>query len=285
MPRATAAPEPKLVGALVAGLSVLRHLAASGTPLGVTHVARALALNNSTCFHLLRTLVHEGMVSFDEATKTYAIGLGAVELARGALDRASFVRLVQPELERIAARHSVTVVMWQRTPDDRLLLVHLAENPAAVRVQLSVGARMPLLLGASGRCFAAFGGLDRAEVRRRFGALRWGRAPTFASYWASVRQARELGYAVDTDHFAAGVTAVAAPVFDAAGEPTIALGAATFSAEADADRVRAVAADLAALAQRTTRAIGGGAGLGGLSSSPPSPPARPSARRRAGSGT
>ena len=260
MPPAEEGSAPKLVGALTAGLRVLRHLGASKVPLGVTRIARDLALNNSTCFNLLRTLVHEGLVTFDDATKTYTLGLGVVELARGALDRSSFVRLVQPDLERLAARHSVTVVVWQRTADDRLLLVHLAENPAAVRIQMSVGARMPMLVAASGRCIAAFGGLGRAEVRRRFATLRWSRAPTFADYWASVEATRERGYAIDGGHFAAGVTTLAAPVFDAAGTPVMTLGATTFTAELDAARTRALAADLTDLARRATRAIAGPAG-------------------------
>ncbi|MBP7568356.1 MAG: helix-turn-helix domain-containing protein, partial [Burkholderiaceae bacterium] len=80
------APPDKLVGALVSGLSVLRYLAASGSPVGVTRIARELELNASTCFNLLKTLVHEGLVTFDDDTKTYAIGIGLVELARGALE-------------------------------------------------------------------------------------------------------------------------------------------------------------------------------------------------------
>ena len=74
-------PQTKLVGALVGGISVLRYLSASNSPLGVTQVARDLKINPSTCFNLLRTLVHEGLVVFNPDTKTYQIGLGLVEIA------------------------------------------------------------------------------------------------------------------------------------------------------------------------------------------------------------
>src|SRR5690606_29897484 len=105
----------KLVGALSSGLAVIRYLAATGAPVGVTRVARDVELNSSTCYNILKTLVHEGLVTFDESTKTYAIGIGLVELAKGALEQASYVRLLRPHLEALAADHRVTATLWQRT--------------------------------------------------------------------------------------------------------------------------------------------------------------------------
>jgi DNA-binding IclR family transcriptional regulator len=256
MPR-TAGTAPKLVGALTSGLSVLRYLSHSSGPVGVTRVARDLALNASTCFNLLRTLVHEGLVKFDEATKTYTIGIGVIELARGALDRASFVRMIQPYLEDLAARHSVTVVTWQKMSSDRLILVHMAENPAAIRVQMSVGTRIPLHAGASGRCMAAFGGATRAQVKAGFAGLHWDRVPSFDAYWKSVLDTRAQGYAIDEGTYARGVTVLAAPVFDASGLPVMTIGAAGFTEQLDARRKKALVADLLALAARASRASAG----------------------------
>jgi DNA-binding IclR family transcriptional regulator len=254
--RAPAAP-PKLVGALAAGLAVLRHLSRSPAPAGVSRIARDLSLNASTCFNLLRTLVHEGLVDFDDATKTYTLGLGAVELARGALDRDALPRLLQPALAALAARHSVTVLLWRRTPDDRLVLVHVAESPEAIRVQLSVGARLPLYAGASGRCMAAFGGASRSAVRRGFEPVRWDDPPSFDAFWASLATVREQGHAIDDGHYRRGATLVAAPVLDGAGRPMLAIACATFSAQLDAAARAALAGALVALADRATGALGG----------------------------
>lgn len=97
------ASEAKLVGALVAGPQILRYLRRQSEPAGVNRIARDLKLNPSTCFNLLRTLVHEQLAVMDPETKTYSLGLGLVELARGTLDQVSYVRFVRPSLERIAA--------------------------------------------------------------------------------------------------------------------------------------------------------------------------------------
>ena len=132
---ATATPPRKPVGALSAGLAVLRHLGRSGGGAGVNRIARELGLNPSTCFNLLRTLAWEGVVSFDPASKTYRLGPGVVELARGALEPAARARQMRPHLEAVAARHRVTVTLWQRVGDDRVVLIDRAEADAAMQVQ------------------------------------------------------------------------------------------------------------------------------------------------------
>ena len=79
----TDASNEKLVGALVNGLAVLRYLQKARAGVRVTQVARDLGLNPSTCFNLLRTLVHEGLAGFDPISKTYVISIGVVSLAQG----------------------------------------------------------------------------------------------------------------------------------------------------------------------------------------------------------
>src|SRR5690606_8616565 len=117
----------KLVGALAAGLKVLRYLSQATSPVGVTRIARDLNLNPSTCYNLLKTLVQEGLVNFDEESKTYTVALGLVELAKGVLEEASYVRLIHPVLEEVARRHNVTATLWQRTRNERVVLVARAD--------------------------------------------------------------------------------------------------------------------------------------------------------------
>ena len=59
--------------------------------MGVAQVAQDLALNASTCFNLLRTLVHERLVVFDPASKWGVDGL--IRLAPPNLPRLSEVRV------------------------------------------------------------------------------------------------------------------------------------------------------------------------------------------------
>lgn len=247
----------KPVGALVAGLAVLRHLAAADAPVGVSRIARDLDLHASTCFNLLKTLVNERLVLFDDATKTYRIGLGLVELAKGALEQASYVRLLRPHLEAVAARHQVTATLWQCVPGERVLLVDRADHASAMRVHMSIGQRLPMYIAALGRCMAAHSGLGDAQLRERLRGLRWDVAPRFAQYRAEVQQARVQGYAVDRSQYVKGVTTASAAILGADGRPLMAISAVGFAAQLDEAAVRALGEDLRDRAATLTRALSG----------------------------
>ncbi len=73
--------------------------------MGVSGIAAELELNVNSCFKLLKTLVAEGMLHFDEQRKTYAVSAGVIELARGAY--------------RLPLRHArripLSQIVWERS--------------------------------------------------------------------------------------------------------------------------------------------------------------------------
>src|SRR5690554_214852 len=186
----------KRVGALSNGMNILRYLSSTTSPVGVSRIARDLGINSSTCFNLLKTLVHEGLVHFNEDTKTYSTALGLVELAKGALEQKSYIRMIHPHLEEISKTHRVTVTLWHCMENERVVLVDRAENDYAIRVHMSIGQRLPMYVGALGRILGAHSGMDTVELRSRFSKLRWENPPTFDEYLADIKESKINGYAV-----------------------------------------------------------------------------------------
>lgn len=234
----------KLVGALSSGLAVLRYLVEAQNPVGVSRIARDLELNPSTCFNLLKTLVHEGLAVFHESTKTYSIGLGLLALAKGALEEVSYIAMIRPHLREIAAKHGVTCTLWHVTSGERVVLVDRADNDAAIRVHMSIGQRLPMYIAALGRCMAAHSGLTTSELRSRFAKLRWEDKLTFETYIADVEEARKRGYAVDKSRYVKGVTTISSAVLDAQNKPLMAISAVGFAAQMSEARVTALGEEL-----------------------------------------
>ncbi|HEY4665574.1 MAG TPA: IclR family transcriptional regulator [Comamonas sp.] len=252
-------PPEKLVGALSSGLKVLRYLSSASSPLGVTRIAKELNLNASTCFNLLKTLVHERLVTFDESTKTYSIGLGLVELAKGSLGKASYVRQMRPHLLELADRHNITTTLWQRTTGDRVVLVDLAESDSPMRIHMSIGQRLPMYIAALGRCMAAHTDLPAAELRRKLSELRWEDGPSFDAYMQEVEQARNNGYAVDFGNYVKGVVTVSAPILDNHLQPVMAVSAVGFTTQFSDTGLKALGEDLRQRCEEASQAISGGA--------------------------
>src|SRR4051812_30384660 len=82
---ATRPENKKPVGAVLAVVKVLRFLSDNPEPIGASHLAKNVGLYPSTCFNILRTLAQDDLISFDPATKMYALGLGVIDFARGFL--------------------------------------------------------------------------------------------------------------------------------------------------------------------------------------------------------
>lgn len=254
---AVAGKEIKLVGAAAGAVRILQHLARSPEPVGLTPLARALGLNVSTCLNLLRTLAEFGLVRANVGAKTYQIGLGVLDLARGILTLGGAAAAVQPMMREIALRHGVTVTLWRRVSTDRMVLTNIVENDRLMRIRMSIGQRLPLLIGAGGRVMAAYAGFDEAELRRRFEELRWHRQPTFEAYLRQIEETRRQGWAMDDGAHVQGTLTVAAPVVDDRGAVNLVCSGTMFGEQHDRVTVFRVAEDLKGLCESLRLAAAG----------------------------
>lgn len=214
----------KFVGAVENAVVILRYLAHAGGPLGVAPIARENGLNVSTTFNILRTLAKEGLVVFDGDSKTYRIGLGVLELSAPLLGTGQ-ADLIRPELEKLSSEHHSLIGLWKITPNDRIVLVDRVVGANVVRVDMSIGSRLPAFVGAVGRCVAATRALSREELRPHFEALRWQDAPSFEEYAAEVEQAARDGYAFDREQLFRGVDIAASVICDHTGAARLGVSA------------------------------------------------------------
>ncbi|WP_338664901.1 IclR family transcriptional regulator [Pararoseomonas sp. SCSIO 73927] len=242
------------VGAVVHAVAILRYLSGASAPLGVAAIARGAGVSVSTCFNILRTLVRARFVSFDETGKTYALGLAVAEIAAGFFGM-SHAELIRPEMRQLASKYGMMVVLWRVTEDGHIVLMDRAFSPTVVRVEMPVGIRLPMLVGAVGRCVAASMALPRAELRRRFDALRWQVPPSFEAYWADVQRARETGWSMDLGHMYRGMVTVASIVTDETGAPRFGISGIALAAQHDEAVFPSLGEDLRELAGLAGRAL------------------------------
>lgn len=209
--------------AIARAAAILRLLGKSDAPLGVNAIARELGLVPSTCLYVLRALADEELVTFDAGTKRYTLEVGVLTLARGWLRRNRFVDLAQPVMDRIARDHGVTMLGVQVVGLEHMIVIGTAMGGINFQISAQVGSRFPALISATGRCIAAFGGHSDAALQKRFATLRWDDPPSYADWCAQVAQTRQRGWAIDEGNYIAGITVVAAPVWNTPNSPGHAL--------------------------------------------------------------
>ncbi len=277
----------KPVGAVVNAAKILRLLQAIQEPATVTQITRALKINPSTCFNVLRTLIQEDFVQFDTTAKTYQLSFGLVALARGVLEHDPTLHLLKPKIEEVSRAHRVMVTIWRKISDERIMLVAAAESDAAVRIHARTGTRSPLLAGASGRVFTAYSGMSRPALKERFGQLRLARPLGFESYLQQLEEVRRTGWALDDGYAYPGTITIAAPVLEPVGPLNFTCAAILFNGQYDLQRVAVIAEELKRLGHSLVDARSAFSGTPAVQAAalPPPPRARTGAKRPATTAT
>ena len=230
-------------------LAILRLIASADRPLGVNAIARELQLAPSSCHKFLKQLHGEEFVDFNETTKRYSLGSGAIALARRALDPDQAFSIVRPRLEEASQRFSMATGFWRVIPHSRIMLAGFVENGNPMRIRMSIGQRLPMLMGGVGRAIAAKLNLSEAEIQGEFAQMRWQAPPDFDVYMSEVEEARRRGFAIDNSHFAPGVLSVGAAIQDSSGAVRYGLSGIMFSGQHDEKTIETVGAALVDVAE------------------------------------
>ena len=164
-------------------------------------ISEGLDLVTSTCLHILRVLVDEGMVKLEPGTKRYSLDVGVLSLARSVVENNPFPVRVQSALDRIAERWNVTTIGMKVSGLDDLVVLSLARSKGPFRLYVEVGSRVPALTSATGRLVAHYSGLSDSELRRGFKSLNWENPPSFDTWLKEVKSVEQKGFAVDRGNY------------------------------------------------------------------------------------
>tara|TARA_R110002033_G_scaffold101294_1_gene149442 strand:+ start:70 stop:855 length:786 start_codon:yes stop_codon:yes gene_type:complete len=233
----------KSVGAVQNGLRILRYVSEQGTPTGVNQISRATGVSVSSSFNILGTLLQEGLVSFDDKTKTYSPGIGLLGLAMPLLT-SNPVELVTPEIESLSQRHNTLICLWKFTSDERIVLTNRASSSTTVKVDMNLGARLPAYVGAVGRCYAALHDTPKNKLREIFDKLHWQTPPSFEDYLSDIADARKTGFAFDFGNLFNGLEITASIVTDSARRARYGLSGISIAGQLSRTKIEALALDL-----------------------------------------
>jgi len=234
-------------------VDLLLAVAAAGPgAAGVPALARVCGLNRATAWRLLKTLQARGLVTVDETTGRYALGLTALELG-GAAGSGAVIAAAHPLLERLSRQTGETVSLAMPGVGG---LTYVDEvTPTAVLTASWLGRTVPLHATSTGKALLAF--LPAAEVDRVLAA----RLPAFTDATITTPEAlaaelattRARGYGTCAGELESSLYGVSAPVLDRSGHPL-----AVLSIWGPGDRVpEQTFAQLGAIVVQAARQVGG----------------------------
>lgn len=190
------------------------------TDLGLTEIAAKIGLHKSTVHRLLTTLEERGFVTRNTTTEKYRLGIRIWELSTHMSRNEDPAVLLLPLMEKLRDRLGETVTLYIRDGDERIR-IQAVQSTQAIRRVATVGARMPLSVGASSKVLVAFALPEELEQLKKGSDLRL--LTKDDVYWQQLAEIRAKGYATSYEERESGAAAVSAPIMNHKGEITAAL--------------------------------------------------------------
>jgi DNA-binding IclR family transcriptional regulator len=236
------------------GITVMETLATSERPRGVAELSRQLGLSKSNTHRLLQSLVTMGYAESSEGRyrltpKIWRLGVNVIER----LD----VRSQALGPIRSLAEETKETVHLAILEGNEVTYLEKIDSPQPIRAYTRVGGRAPAYAVATGKAMLAF--QPEARIASVMGALERYTPNTLAD---PERLAEELakiradGYAVNLGEWRAGVGGVAAPIYDAHGAVTAAVGVSGPVERLTPGQVTRFAALVGAAARRISLSLG-----------------------------
>lgn len=201
-------------------------------PLRLVDISAASDLNRATTLRLLETLMDEGFVQRDKATKRYSLGDEALILGIAMQGRDHIRDRARPSLITLSALSGDTLLLSTRHGLESVCVDREFGNFPIRANYLDLGSRRPLGVGAGSLALLAW--LPDDEIETLLGLLdpvlkkNYPRI-TCALLRTEIALARQRGYAMLLDLVVDQMGGVAVPIFGGDGKPIGAISVAALS--------------------------------------------------------
>ena len=200
-------------------------------PLRLADIAEGSGINRATVLRLLDTLIAEGFVVRDEASKRYLLGDEALHLGIAMQGRDHIRDRARPLLLQLAALTGDTVLLSARSGIESVCIDREFGSYPIRASYLDLGMRRPLGVGAGSLALLAWLPPDEVAALWPLIAPNLKRHPriTLALLQREVATARRQGYALLLDVVVEQMGGIAVPVFGSDGRPVAAISIAALS--------------------------------------------------------
>lgn len=209
----TGQPSTQDVEATVRAVALLDALA-DGGELGTNDLARRTGISPSTVSRQLGTLSRLGLVERSSTTGRYLLGLRVLQLASAVLSRLDLRDVARPHLEELVRAVGETATL--SIPGERdAITVDFVPTDRYLQGVTRLGRPSVGHASSAGKVLLAFGGVPLPGGKLHAYTPRTITDPAVLA--AEVERVRSAGYAEAVEEREAGLAAIAAPIWDAAG--------------------------------------------------------------------
>jgi len=245
-------------------LNILEAAAQRRDGLTNAEISRKLEIPKSSASYILRTLEKRGYLRREQESGRYRLGLKILSLGGDAQANLDIADIALPFMRTLGEKIRMTVHLAVLDQGEAVY-IEKVEAPGFFKVNTWVGRRMFLHSTSVGKCLLAWLPKHEIETMVRQQGLKK-RTPktitSMAKLLADLDRVKHSGHAVDDEENSLGARCLGAPIFDATGNVTAALGASGTLTQTDETEMPRIIEALRETARRISRQLQRG-GTGG----------------------
>ena len=188
--------------------------------LGLTELAIRVGLHKSTVHRLLASLEGKGFIIRDPASEKYKLGYRVWELSANLMQSDDMSVMLLPEMERLRDVVGETISLYIRDGHERIR-IQAVQSRQAVRRVAPIGARLPLVVGASSKILVAYA--NKATQDELLEEIVWPEGMNKKTFSEQLKHTLDTGFATSIEEREPGAAAVAVPIYNRTGQVVAAL--------------------------------------------------------------
>lgn len=242
------------LSSVAASIRLLKAFSEENDELGISALSRKLKASKSTVHRLASTLLAEGLLEQDAETERYRLGLGLFSLGALVRQRLSVTTVAKELLTdlRDEVRENVELAVLK---GHTITYIYDFESPEAVRLRPRLGMSTLAIDCALGMAMTAFQSEEKIKEMLTGTEPR----PSLAKQkelYKEIEQIRRDGFAAEEENAKLGAICVAAPVYNANGTVTSAIGVTVPDQRVDPNRMEILGRRVVETAQAISLRLG-----------------------------
>ena len=238
-------------------LNILEAAANRRDGLTNSEISHKLGIPKSSASYILRTLDRRGYLRRDAGTGRYRLGLKILSLGGDARANLDIAEVALPFMQALQERIHLTIHLAVLDQGEAVY-IEKVEAPGFFKVNTWIGRRMYLHSTSVGKCLLAWLPRPEVEATLRQQGMKKRTPKTISSMpklLTDLEQVRQHGHAIDDEENSLGARCLGAPIVDALGNVTAALGVSGTLTQMDEANLPRIMDALKETARRVSRQL------------------------------
>lgn len=192
---------------------ILEYISANSSA-GISEISRALDLNKSTTFGLVKTLETLGYVLKSESDDKYLISYKLYSLSKQSIDTLPIIDIVKSYLVELNNKYGETIHLVAST-DNSVIYIDKIDSTQSISVSTKIGQELPLHSTGVGKAILSLRSNEQVKIYADTYGLETFTRNTITNKFdliEEIENVKKNGYSIDNEEIQEGLYCIAIPL-------------------------------------------------------------------------